>query len=98
MRLKCALIAVSVLLATGTAHAAIDPNVERHARVTSCKLSPAEETVLNDRWNKLAMRHFMASMGNGIDPAEASRIRRQVDQGLEDLRRRFGAACVLKIY
>lgn len=98
MRLKCALIAVSVLLVTGTAQAAIDPNVERHERVTSCKLSPAEETVLNGRWNKLAMHHFMASTEKGIDPAEATRIRRQVDQGLEELRRRFGAQCVLEIY
>lgn len=98
MRLKCALIAVSVLLATETAHAAVDPNVERHARLTSCKLSPAEETVLNDRWNKLAMRHFMASMEKGVDPAEATRIRRQVDHGLDELRRRFGAQCVLEIY
>lgn len=98
MRLKCALIAVSVLLATGTAFAAVDPNVERHQRVTSCTLTPAEKIVLDDRWNKLAMRHFMASMEKGIDAHETAKIRITVERELTDLRRRFGAACVLEIY
>ncbi|MGJ3260994.1 MAG: hypothetical protein ACFE0S_15465 [Rhodospirillales bacterium] len=98
MKLKYALIAVSLLLLGQTASAAVDPNFERHARVTACKLSNAEQTVLDDRWNKLAMRHFKVSMERGIDPAEATQIRREVENGLADLRRRFGPACVLAIY
>ncbi len=98
MTLKYALIAVSIVLLGQPVSAAVDPNFERHARVTTCKLSNAEQIVLDDRWNKLAMRQFKVSMERGIDPAEAARIRREVENGLADLRRRFGPTCVLEIY
>ncbi len=98
MKLKCALIAVSLLLLGEQASAAVDPNFERHKRVTACKLGALEMTVLDAHWNKLAMRHFQASTEQGIDPVEAARIRREVDAGLAELRRQFGPSCVLDIY
>ncbi len=97
MKLKHALIAVFVFFSAEPSSGAVDPNFERHARVATCTLSPAETTVLDARWNKLAMRHFMVSMEAGFDPAEARRIRKEVEDGLTALRREFGPACVLDI-
>jgi|GEM_PF-3279008 len=97
MKLKYALIAVFILSVALPAAASIDPNFERHKRVTACKLNATEITVLNARWNKLAMRHFMASTEARIDPRAAERIRREVDRELNALRREFGPACVLDI-
>ncbi|MEQ8319092.1 MAG: hypothetical protein RH946_02425 [Rhodospirillales bacterium] len=98
MRLKYALIAVSIFMLPGSAAASVDPDFERHTRVTTCKLSTAEMTVLNARWNKLAMRHFTASMDSRNLSGEAEQIRHEIRDGLASLRREFGPECVLDIY
>ncbi len=96
--MKYALIAVSLFVLPGLAAASVDPDFERHARVTTCKLNTAEMTVLNARWNKLAMRHFTASMDSRNLSGDAEKIRHEIRDGLASLRREFGPACVLDIY
>ncbi len=66
-------------------------------RVTACNLDATELDALKANWNKLAMRHFMVSTKARIDPIGIQCIRCDVENGLAELRRDYGTACVLEI-
>ncbi len=92
-----ALMVLVILFAVFPAHAALDTFVEETAMNTSCDLTEYQAAVRDQKWNELAMRHFMVSLNSPDDHSRIQKVQREVDAGLEKLRREFGTDCVLQI-
>lgn len=95
MKLKCALIAVFVGM-TAPVHAAVDTDYVRMAEIKPCELDSYAMAVRDEKWNRLAMKYFMAGM-DGDDPEKMRQVRRDVAIGVAALRREYGTDCVLDI-
>ena len=96
MKLKCALIAVFVGMGA-SAHAAVDTNFVRMAEIKPCELDAYAMAVRDEKWNRLAMKYFMAGV-DGDDPEKMRKVRREVAVGVAALRREYGTDCVLDIH
>lgn len=63
----------------------------------SCELNDYEAALRDQQWNQLAMRYFMATMEPDLTREEVASVHREVNEQLDDLKLRFGSACVLEI-
>lgn len=79
------------------ATAARDAGFERATVIKACELTDLQHAILNQEWNKLSMRFFMASMEHAGSPHRIQNVRAEVDQALAELRDEYGSDCVLEI-
>lgn len=84
-------------LPLSTARASVPVDVQEVANVSVCKLDQRRTEMRDTLWNDLSRKLLLASMSAGNEPATYEAVRRDVARALADLRRSFGAACVLDI-
>lgn len=97
MKLKYLFIMLFVVSAALPAVASRDVGFERKAVIYACELTQLQSAVLNQKWNKLAMRFFTVSMEKADTPYQIKKVRAEVDQALNNLRDEYGSDCVLDI-
>lgn len=97
MKLTHFILVIPLVFTTLPADAARDAGFDPSADADNCALNDLQRAVLNQQWNKLAMRFFMVSMEDANDPNQINRVRREVDRGVAELRDEYGTDCVLDI-
>lgn len=97
MKLTYMLLALFLVSVAQPATASRDTGFESTTVVSACELTDLQHALLNQEWNKLSMRFFMASMEHSGNPHHIQHVRAEVDQALAELRDVYGSDCVLEI-
>lgn len=91
------LVLLFLSLPPSMARASVPADVQEVANVSVCKLDQRRAEMRDTLWNDLSRKLLLASMTAGSEPETYDIVRRDVARSLAELRRSFGAACVLDI-